>query len=143
MSNDPTPPDQIAPELAKVRFAGVYHDAPFALSLALRDGVLFLVLEGALTQNLPDSFVLGVERAAALVPTAKLAADVSKATHIASVMIAYLVSVVKLAQNRGQKALPLLQPSQRIVTLVKMVGLLELFTLAPTEADLRRQLGLK
>ncbi len=127
--------------LTKARFSGIHLGAAYCMSLAQRQGHMYLVIDGSMTQHIPDEFSDTVEAGLTLMPTAKLVVDLTKATHISSVTIAYLVSFVKHAQGRGQKKVPLLRANARIATLVKMVGLNDFFVHCANEAEVAAALN--
>jgi len=127
--------------LAQARFSGIHLGAAYCMSLALRQDHLYLVIEGSMTQHIPDEFTDTVEAGLTLMPTARLVVDLTKTTHISSVTIAYLVSYVKHAQGRGQKQVPLLRANARIATLVKMVGLNDFFVHCANEAEVAAALN--
>jgi anti-anti-sigma regulatory factor len=128
-------PDPAQDQLIReARFAGIAGDHRFAMSLEWRQDILHLVIEGAVTQALPDAFMNKVDQAVTALGRPPSAIDFTRCVHLSSMVLAYLVSFIKLTRQNASARIPVYGANARVQTLLKMVGLTDFFVMVPDAA---------
>lgn len=137
MSTAPFPVEPNDPLLAKARYHSVGIGTNLQVWLERKDNVLLLRITGTSSDTLPDSFTGAVEQVMQTLRPPYAAVDLSGSQSLPSVMLAFLVFFQKTAEANGAKKVVLYNANSRILTVIKMIGMLDFFVIKPDEAAMR------
>lgn len=107
---------------------GIDQGQRWHLHLEEREGGVVFVIQGALAASVPESFARRTAKVMDKLRPPRIAVDLSQCTYLASAALAYLVEFYRLAAVSGCKRVPMIAPSPRIATLIKMLGLTTYYT---------------
>lgn len=126
--------DSIDQLLAKAAYRSSGIGTNLHLHLAREDGVLVLHITGSSSDSLPESFTGAVEQVLVALRPAHAAVDLSSSQSLPSVILAFLVFFQKNAEANGAGKIILFGANTRILTVIKMIGMLDFFIIKP-DAD--------
>ena len=113
--------------LAKAAYSSSGIGTNLHLHLARKDEVLVLHITGSSSDSLPESFTGAVEQVLAALRPAHAAVDLSNSQSLPSVILAFLVFFQKNAEANGAGKVILFGANTRILTVIKMIGMLDFF----------------
>jgi anti-anti-sigma regulatory factor len=122
--------------LAKAAFTSPGIGNNLTMRMAYRHQTVHLILGGTSAGGLPDHVATGVANVLKAAHSKRAAVDLSQCPMLPSVAIAFLVHYQKTAEENGAVKVLLYGVSQRIATLLGMIGLKDFFVIVPTEADM-------
>ena len=108
-------------------------DGRYQTKLDAKAGVLFLRMSGTLLQPIPDEFVARIQELFRRNPAQRAVVDLSQCQFISSAAIGALIEFFKASSARGGQVL-LLQPPDKIMKLIELLGLTRLFLVVEDDA---------
>ena len=102
-----------------------------------RDNTVVVHITGASSEGLPESFTIAVGNLFAGLRPPFAAIDLSACASLPSVILAFLVYFQKTAGEHGTKKVVLYGANNRILTVIKMIGMLDFFVIQPNEAAMK------
>ncbi len=139
--NDQPAVDPFAGLLAKA----TYHSSGIGTNLSIRlersAGVLVLRIVGTSSDSLPETFTGAVEQVLRGMRPPFAAVDLMGSQSLPSVILAFLVFFQKNAELNGTRKVVLYGANSRILTVIKMIGMLDFFVIKPDEAAMRQHVA--
>ena len=123
--------DSIDQLLAKAAYRSSGIGTNLHLHLARQDEVLVLHITGSSSDSLPESFTGAVEQVLVALRPKHAAVDLSSSQSLPSVILAFLVFFQKNAEANGAGKVVLFGANTRILTVIKMIGMLDFFIIKP------------
>ena len=102
-----------------------------------RDGRLVVHISGSASDVLPEQFTQAVTNLFAHLRPTHAAIDLSACQSLPSVVLAFLVFYQKTATDHGGRKTVLYGANPRILTVIKMIGMLDFFVIKPDEAAMK------
>ncbi len=122
--------------IAKASFTSPGIGNNLTIRMAYRNQAVHLILGGTSAGGLPDHIAASVATVLKAAHSKRAAVDLSQCPMLPSVAIAFLVHYQKTAEEHGATRVLLYGVSQRIATLLGMIGLKDFFVIVPTESDM-------
>ena len=133
-----TAPDAIGHLLAKATYRSSGIGTNLHMRLERSAEVLVLHITGTSSDSLPESFTGAVEQVLVALRPKYAAVDLSGSQSLPSVILAFLVFYQKNAEANGAGKVILYGANTRILTVIKMIGMLDFFVIKPDEPALRQ-----
>jgi anti-anti-sigma factor len=111
-------------------------DPAYVVRVERRPGFLVLIIEGRVTQLVPDEFEQRVEAILDLHDAPRTVCDLSRCAYISSSVMAFLMRIFRASTTRSGLVV-LIRPNQRILTMLALVGLDQCFLTVDDEAMAR------
>jgi anti-anti-sigma factor len=102
------------------------QDGAYRVRLERRNEVLYLVIEGRVLQAVPHEFEARVEQIIDLQEAPRAVLDLTRCDYVSSSVMGFLLKVFKAAESRHGQML-MLQPNDRILKMLELVGLDQFF----------------
>lgn len=102
-----------------------------------RDNTLVVHVSGASSEGLLESFTTAVSSLFAGVRPQFAAIDLTACSSLPSVILAFLVFFQKTAGEHGAKKVVLFGANNRILTVIKLIGMQDFFIFQPTETAMK------
>ncbi len=102
-----------------------------------RENTLVVHINGASSEGLPESFTIAVSNLFAGLRPPFGAIDLSTCASLPSVILAFLVFFQKTASEHGTRKVVLYGANNRILTVIKMIGMLDFFIIQPNETAMK------
>lgn len=140
MSTDLHTPDvETANDPLKALLAqATYHSAGIGTNLHMylepRAETLILHITGASSDSLPESFTGAVEQVLSNLRPRHVVVNLCGSMSLPSVILAFLVFFHKNSEANGSQKVILYGANMRILTVIKMIGMLDFFVIAADEA---------
>jgi ABC-type transporter Mla MlaB component len=112
--------------------SGAEFGARYDLRLEMRDQGPTLVVSGSLLQDIPEDFSDRLKAALDALKAPAVFIDLAKCEAVASTALAFLVHVQRMATAAGAESVSIQQPQPRVLALLRLLGLSEIFHLAST-----------
>jgi len=129
--------DSIDPLLAKAAYRSAGIGTNLHMYLERQAEVLVLHITGSSSDSLPEAFTGAVEQVLAALRPAHAAVDLSSSQSLPSVILAFLVFFQKNAETNGAGKVILFGANTRILTVIKMIGMLDFFIIKPDAAAMK------
>ena len=123
--------------LAKARFQSTGIGSNLVLQHEWAEPLLTLHVSGASSDTLPDSFTSAVGQMFRVLKPRQAAVDLTECQSLPSVILAFLVYFQKTAEENGSEKVVLYGVNPRILTVIKMIGMLDFFIVQPDTAAMR------
>ncbi len=136
-----TSPADLHSLLSRARFTSTGIGSNLSLHLEWSEPLLVLRVSGTSSDALPDAFTAAVATAIRTVRPARAAVDLTACQSLPSVILAFLVYFQKTFEEHGTGKVVLFGANPRILTVIKMIGMLDFFLLLPDEAAARSLIG--
>ena len=132
-SNDP-----LRGLLAQATYRSAGIGTNLYMHLEPRGNRLVLHISGTSSDSLPESFTGAVEQIIARLHPRHAVVDLTASVSLPSVVLAFLVFFHKNAEAHGSRKVILYGANTRILTVIKMIGMLDFFVIAADEAAMNR-----
>ncbi|GDY11141.1 hypothetical protein LBMAG53_00180 [Planctomycetota bacterium] len=109
---------------------GTEYGARFEMHLERRSQGPTLVIRGSLVQDIPDGFADRVKEALHKLKAPETFIDLQRCENVASTALAFLVHFHRVSTTAGAKQVVIQHAQPRVMTLLKLLGLHEIFTIA-------------
>jgi anti-anti-sigma regulatory factor len=132
-SNDP-----LRELLAQATYRSAGIGTNLYMHLEPRGDLLVLHISGTSSDSLPESFTGAVEQLLARLRPKHAVVDLTASLSLPSVVLAFLVFFHKNAEAQGSRKVILYGANTRILTVIKMIGMLDFFVIATDESALNK-----
>lgn len=109
---------------------GAEYGARFEMHLERRGQGPTLVIRGSLVQDIPDGFADRVKEALNKIKAPETFIDLQRCENVASTALAFWVHFHRVSTAAGAKQVTIEHAQPRVLTLLKLLGLHEIFTIA-------------
>ncbi len=109
---------------------GAEYGARFEMHLERRGQGPTLVIRGSLIQDIPDGFADRVKAALHHLKAHETFIDLLRCENVASTALAFLVHFHRVSTAAGAQQVVIQHPQPRVLALLKLLGLHEIFTIA-------------
>ena len=134
MNNNSTPLEDLL-KSADYRSTGIGSN--LHVFHTFREKTLVVHISGASSEGLLESFTVAVSQLFAGVRPQFAAIDLTACSTLPSIILAFLVFFQKTAGEHGTKKVVLYGANNRIMTVIKMIGMQDFFIFQPTETAMK------
>lgn len=134
-------PDALGPLLAKATYRSSGIGTNLHMRLVRNAEVLVLHITGTSSDSLPESFTGAVEQVLVALRPKFAAIDLTGSQSLPSVILAFLVFFQKNAEANGAGKVILYGANPRILTVIKMIGMLDFFIIKKDEPAMRQHIA--